>query len=224
MPRSRRQTPAGYVYHALNRAVARLPLFKKDRDYEAFIRVLDEAREHHPIRILGYCIMPNHWHFVLWPKRDDDITNFLRWLTHTHTMRWHRHYHTVGTGHLYQGRFKAFPVQEDDHFYTVLRYVERKPLRAGLVKRTEEWRWSSLNHRLTGSEPKDRLSAWPVSLPRDWVAYVNKLQTKAEEQAVRQSVNRGTPLGDEEWQKQTIQNLGLESTLRLPGRPRKNSE
>ena len=224
MPRSRRQTPAGYVYHALNRAVARLPLFKKDRDYEAFIRVLDEAREHHPIRILGYCIMPNHWHFVLWPKRDDDITNFLRWLTHTHTMRWHRHHHTVGTGHLYQGRFKAFPVQEDDHCYTVLRYAERNPLRAGLVKRAEEWPWSSLNHRLTGSEPKDRLSAWPVSLPRDWVAYVNKPQTKAEEQALRQSVNRGTPLGDEDWQKQTIRDLGLESTLRLPGRPRKNAE
>jgi putative transposase len=87
MPRPPRQAPGGYIYHALNRSVARLPLFKKDRDYEAFLRVLDEAHQKHPIRILGYCLMPNHWHFVLWPKGDRDITDFLRWLTHTHTKR-----------------------------------------------------------------------------------------------------------------------------------------
>jgi REP-associated tyrosine transposase len=151
MPRSRRQTPGGYVYHALNRAVVRLPLFKKDRDYEAFFRVLDEALDRHPIRILGYCVMPNHWHLVLWPKRDDDMTAFLRWLTHTHTMRWHAHYHTVGTGHLYQGRFKSFPVEQDDHLYTLLRYVERNALRAGLVRRAEDWHWSSLFTAVRGA-------------------------------------------------------------------------
>ena len=148
MPRTRRQTPGGYVYHALNRACARLALFRKDRDHEAFLRVVDEALERHPIRVLGYCVMPNHWHFVLWPKRDTDMTDFLRWLTHTHTMRWHTHYHTVGSGHLYQGRFKAFPIQEDLHLLTVLRYVARKAVRAGLVERVEDWRYSSAAPRL----------------------------------------------------------------------------
>src|SRR4029077_7575228 len=188
----------------------RLPLFKKESDYEAFFRVLDEALQLHPIRMLGYCIMPNHWHFVLWPKRDDDMTHFLRWLTHTHTMRWHRNYHTVGTGHLYQGRFKAFPIQEDEHLYTVLRYVERNPLRANLVSRAEDWPWSSLSHRLQRKEPKDRLSAWPVALPRDWRAHVNRAQTKAEEEALRRSVNRGTPFGGDAWQQQIVEDLGLE--------------
>lgn len=224
MPRSRRQTPGGYVYHALNRAVARLPLFKKDRDYEAFMGVLDEALALHPIRILGYCVMPNHWHFVLWPKRDDDMTHFLRWLTHTHTMRWHRHHHTVGTGHLYQGRFKAFPIQEDEHLYTVLRYVERNPLRANLVRRAEEWRWSSLSHRSKGEEPKDRLSAWPLSMPRDWVAHVNKPQTKAEEEALRQAVNKGTPFGGDDWRVETATELNLGFTLRPRGRPKKQEK
>src|ERR1700682_5536567 len=101
MPRSARNAPGGYVYHALNRAVARLPLFDKPADYDAFECVLLEAPKEHPTRLLGYCLMPNHWHFVLWPRRDGELTDFLRWLTHTHTMRWHAHHHTLGTGHLY---------------------------------------------------------------------------------------------------------------------------
>ncbi|MFM7841358.1 MAG: transposase, partial [Nitrospira sp.] len=85
MPRHARVAPGGVVYHALNRAVARLPLFQKPGDFEAFERVLHEALERHPIRLLGYCLMPDHWHFVVWPKGDGEVTAFLRWLTHTHT-------------------------------------------------------------------------------------------------------------------------------------------
>ena len=133
MPRGRRNCPAGFVFHAINRSVARLTLFEKPGDYDAFERVLSEAWERTPIRILDYTVMPNHWHFVLWPQSDAEVTEFLRWLANTHTMRWHAHHGTGGTGHLYQGRFKSFPVQEDEHLYTVLRYVERNPLRAGFV-------------------------------------------------------------------------------------------
>src|SRR4029077_8215547 len=126
------------------RAVARLPLFQKPADYEAFERVLVEAHEKFPIEILAYCVMPNHWHFVLRPTQDGQLTAFLRCLAHTHTMRWHAHHQTSGTGHLYQGRFKAFPVDDDSHFYSVVRYVERNALRGGLVPRAEAWRWCSL--------------------------------------------------------------------------------
>jgi putative transposase len=223
MPRTRRQAPGGFVYHALNRAVARLPLFKKSRDYEAFFRVLDEALARHPIRVLGYCVMPNHWHFVLWPRKDGELTAFLRWLTHTHTMRWHTHFHTAGTGHLYQGRFKSFPVEADDYFYTLMRYVERNALRAGLVRRAEDWPWGSLAFRAKGWEPKARLSRWPVPIPADWVARVNKPQTDAEQEALRRSVNRGTPYGSEVWQRKTAARLGLGHTLRPPGRPKKDA-
>ena len=159
MPRIARAAPGGYVYHALNRAVARLPLFKKEADFAAFERVLEEAQERHPTRIVAYCLMPNHWHFVLWPREDGEVTAFLRWLTHTHTMRWHAHHHTVGTGHLYQGRFKSFPLQTDDHYYAVLRYVERNPVRAGLVRRAEQWRWSSAWRRQCGGAEQALLLA-----------------------------------------------------------------
>ena len=226
MPRHARAAPGGYVYHALNRAVARLPLFQKDEDYRAFERVLVEALAKHPIRLLAYCLMPNHWHFVLWPEGDDDMTAFLRWLTHTHTQRWHAHYHTAGTGHLYQGRYRAFPVQEDDHCYTVLRYVERNALRANLVPRAEDWRWSSLAHRHGGEEDAIRrlLHPWPLPEPADWLKRVNRAETEAELEALRRSILRGQPFGTEAWQKRTAKKLDLEYTFRKQGRPRKGAK
>lgn len=221
MPRTARVAPGGLVYHALNRAVARLPLFEKEADYEAFERVLAEAQQRHPTRILAYCLMPNHWHFVLWPREDDELTAFLRWLTHTHTMRWHAHHHTGGTGHLYQGRFKSFPVQTDEHLAAVLRYVERNALRAKLVDRAEAWRWSSVWRRTSGDAESQRLlSGWPVEMPFDWLPSLNRPQNEAELAALRSAVRRGCPYGGQRWQKNAAVRLGLEYTLRPRGRPR----
>jgi putative transposase len=222
MPRSARQAPGGLVYHALNRGVARLPLFEKPADYDAFERVLAEALDRQPIRILAYVLMPNHWHFVLWPEGDHDLTTFCGWLTHTHTMRWHAHYHTSGTGHLYQGRFKAFPVEAGDPFYTVCRYVERNPLRAGLVTRAEHWRWSSLRRRILGDDrPRAFLHPWPMPLPDEWVERVHQPETEEELAAVRVAVQRGSPFGSAAWQKHLAARLGLGHTLRPLGRPPK---
>jgi putative transposase len=201
--------------------VARLPLFDKDGDYQAFERVLQAALVKHPTRLLSYCLMPNHWHLVLWPRRDGELTAFVRWLTHTHTMRWHAHYHTGGTGHLYQGRYKAFPVEGDDHLYAVLRYVERNPLRANLVRKAEAWRWSSLWQRLhEGALLRELLHPWPVPEPADWLAWVQAAQTEAELEALRRSVVRGSPFGTPAWQQRTVKRLGLEWTVRPRGRPR----
>jgi len=126
-------------------------IFGKQRDFEAFEEVIAQAKQRLPMRVLAWCVMNNHWHFALWPRGDGDLSEFMRWLTVTHTQRWHAAHRTSGTGPLYQGRFKSFPVQEDDHLWTVLRYVERNPLRANLVERADAWRWSSLWHRADGS-------------------------------------------------------------------------
>jgi len=222
MSRGPRQAPGGQVFHVLNRAVARLPLFEKPADYEAFLHVLGEALAQHPLRILALVLMPNHWHFVCWPQEDGQWTSFFRWLTHTHRMRWHAHYHTSGTGHIYQGRFKAFAVEGGDHFYTVCRYVERNPLRANLVARAEQWRWSSLWRRLHGDDqPGTFLAPWPLPCPADWVERVNEPETESELQALRRSVQRGCPFGGTGWQQQMAARLGLAHTLRPRGRPKK---
>src|SRR5258708_36947437 len=166
MPRTARVAPGGLVFHVLNRSVARLPLFQKAADFAAVERVLEETQERYPTRILAYCLMPNHLHFVLWPREDGELTDFVRWLTHTHTMRWHAQYHTSGTGHVYQGRFKAFPVETDDYFYSVVRYVHRNALRAELVARAEDWRWSSLWRRESGDPDSQALfSSWRLPCP-----------------------------------------------------------
>jgi putative transposase len=224
MPRRARQAPGGLVYHVLNRAVARLPLFEKDGDFEAFERVLREALHEHPTRLLAYCLMPNHWHLVLWPRVAGELSAFVRWLTHTHTMRWHAHYHTSGTGHLYQGRFKSFPIEADEHFYTVVRYVERNALRAHLVARAEQWRWSSLwQRRRQHTALSELLHAWPLPEPENWGRLVNQAQTRGELAALRRAVVRGNPFGSASWQQRTAKRLGLEYTLRPRGRPKKTA-
>ena len=222
MGRPHRAAEGGYVYHVLNRANARMTIFEDAGDYEAFEKALAQAVERTQTRLLAYCLMPNHWHLIVWPRKDGELSRFVGWLTLTHTQRWHAHRHSTGAGHVYQGRFKSFPIQEDEHFYTVARYVERNALRANLARRAEQWRWGSLYRWLRGSaEDKELLAAWPVSRKSKWGDHVNAPQTAAELAAVRRSVQRGQPFGDESWQARAVRRLGLESTLRPPGRPKK---
>ena len=147
MPRTARLAPGGMVFHVLNRGVGQMQIFERENDYDAFRRVVDETLRLAPTRICAYCWMPNHWHFVLWPQHDGDLSRFMQRMANMHTQRWQRAKGCVGHGHLYQGRFKSFPVESDDHFYAVVRYVERNALRAGLVERAEDWPWGSLHQR-----------------------------------------------------------------------------
>ena len=201
-----------------------MTIFETDADFQAFEQVLAQAVERSRTRLLAYCLMPNHWHLVVWPRKDGELSRFIGWLTLTHTQRWHAHRHSTGTGHVYQGRFKSFPLQEDEHLYSVARYVERNALRANLVRRAERCRWGSLYRWLRGSvEDKQLLAAWPVARQPNWVEHVNAPHTAAELVALRRSAQRGCPFGDETWSEKAIQRLGLESTLRPPGRPKKQN-
>ena len=198
-----------------------MTLFEKQADYEAFERVLQEAHSKFPLPIFSYCLMPNHWHFVVRPKTDSQVTDFFRWLTHTHTMRWHAHYHTEGTGHLYQGRFKAFPIEQKEYLLSVLRYVERNALRASLCERAEDWKYGSLWRIVYGDADAQRiLSRWPLDRPRTWKAMVNKPQSESELAAIRTCVKKGCPYGSEKFVRQSAARLSIEHTLRSRGRPK----
>ena len=166
--------------------------------------------------------MPTHWHFVLWPRHEGDLSKFVGWLTLTHTQRWHAHQQTTGTGHIYQGRFKSFIVQSDDHLHSVCRYVERNALRANLVKRAENWRWSSLwQYHYGDAKAKTLISDWPDPRPPNWLSVVNRPESTEELDALRKSVNRGQPFGGESWVRRTAKRLNIMSTLHPRGRPRK---
>lgn len=219
MPRTARASVGGVCYHVINRGNGRAKVFHKPADYNAFVALIAEAASRVPVRVVAYCLMPNHFHMVLWPRHDGDLSRFMQWLLTAHVRRYHRQYH--GTGHVWQGRFKAFPIQQDAHLLTVLRYVERNALRAGLVKQAENWAWSSVRWWRERGQWPAFLHEGPVARGRRWVADVNRPMTAAEEDALRRSVNRGTPWGAESWKLRTARRLGLESSLRPRGRPRK---
>jgi putative transposase len=222
MPRPRRAAAGGLIYQALNRANARLATFDNDDDYAAFERVLQQAVARFDMRLLDYCLMPDHFHLLLWPRADGDLSTFMRWLTMTHTQRWHADHGTAGTGQLYQGRYKSFPVQSDEHLLTVCRYVEQNALRANLVRRAEERKCGSLSARWAeeGVE-RPTLTPWPIKRPRDWRARVNRPLVPKAEEAILRGMHRGQPFGSESWQSEVAARLGLESSLRTRGRPRK---
>lgn len=216
MARTARASVGGICYHVLNRGNGRAEVFHKDADYGAFLDLLAAAQERVPMRLLAYALMPNHFHLVVWPRGDGDLSRWMQWLLTAHVRRYHRHYE--GSGHVWQGRFKAFPIEADEHLLTVLRYVERNPLRANLVARAELWPWTSLSWRKGGTRPT-MLADWPIECPRGWLARVNQPETDAELESLRRSIARGTPFGGDRWTRRIARRLGLEATLRPRGRP-----
>jgi putative transposase len=207
----------GVCYHVLNRGNARQEVFHKEQDYRAFMALVEEACARLPLRVLAWCLMPNHFHFVLWPHGDGDLSRWMQWLMTSHVRRYHRHYGS--SGHVWEGRFKAFPMEEDEHLWTVLRYVERNALRANLVRRAEAWPWSSASV-FDGRQCPAAMDAGPLPRCQDWLDWVNRPQSEAELAALRKCIERGTPYGSESWQHATARRLGLEASLHPRGRPR----
>jgi len=219
MPRVPRAALGGFAYHVLNRAVRRRTILVTPRDYSAFESLLIEAFERVPVTLFSYCLMPNHWHLVVCPSATGQLSQLMQWLTLTHTTRWHASHGTRGTGPLYQGRFKSIPVQHDEHLFRVCRYVERNPLRAGLVDRAEQWRWSSLWHRGRKST-QIPLEASQILHSTEWIEFVNRPQTVAELHPIRSAIRHGLPLGGDEWIAATASLMGLPRSPRPVGRPR----
>ncbi len=220
MPRRKRKNPGNVVYHVLNRANGRLRIFRKSADFEAFERILAAGLERSNMRLCGYCLMSNHWHLLLWPREEGDLSAFMQWVTMTHSQRWHAAHNTAGIGHVYQGRFKSFPVQSNEYYLTVMRYIESNPLRAGLVKSGKDWQYSSLAIRQEIDKENLVLSKGPLSLPRNWNRLVDVLPNQTLIDDLQRCTQRGRPFGTDIWTTRTASGMELESTLRPRGRPK----
>jgi putative transposase len=216
MPRTARAIVGGYCYHVLNRANRRAEVFHGRADYEQFCTLIARAQARLPLPILAMCLMPNHVHLVVRPIASRDLAQWMHWAFTTHVRWYHAKYQT--TGRIWQGRFKAFVMQEDHHLLTVMRYVERNAQRAKLVECAEDWEWSSLAWRRAARPPVD-LATSPVSLPSYWRHYVNVPQTAVELAEIRACANRQRPFGDAEWLAKQVASLGLESSVTPVGRP-----
>jgi putative transposase len=210
------------VFHVLNRANERVQLFQEPSDYRAFEAILREALEREPVSLLAYCVMPNHFHLVLTPQRDGAMSALMHWLGTTHARRLRRRLGNVGNGHVYQGKFKSFAVQDDAHLLSVCRYVERNPVAAGLVERAERWRWSSAGRRAGATAKREGLplAPWPLPMPAGWLDLLNVPQTSAERESLRMSLRTGAPYGEPEWQRATAERLGIFDRRRRSQRER----
>ena len=146
MPRSARLVDDGGIYHILNRGNGQQRVFKKDGDYLAFLDLLDQMLKKFNMDMFTYCLMPNHFHLLVKVKEGENLSRGMQWFTTTHVRRYHQHYRS--SGHLWQGRYKSFGIQDNDQFLTVARYIEGNPVRAGLVATAVDWFWSSHRQRL----------------------------------------------------------------------------
>ena len=204
----------------MNRGVRRMQLFDRPGDYRLFLDLFRETQRRIPIRCLAYCVMPNHFHFVLWPREDGEMSEFMFRFTTTHSKRWHMAHGSNGTGAVYQGRFKSIPVCADDYFLRLCRYVERNPVRAGLALKCEDWPWSSAG-QLEGHGGRLLLSAWPVDRPTNWSRILNDVENPAETDGIRAAVRRNAPFGPAAWQTRLASRLEINHSLSRIGRPRK---
>ena len=218
MPRIARGLSDGFVYHVINRGNNKQQVFHKDQDYDAFMDLVASATKRFSVKLYAYCLMPNHFHFVVSPEQGTALSAWMHLIMTSHVRRYNKYYEV--SGHVWQGRFKSFPVQRDEHLLVLMRYVEGNPVRSGLTATARDWLWSSHRERI-GESPTRFLAEVPIALPEFWTRYVDAKWTESEIERVRECVNRQAPFGSSTWRDQVGREFGLESTMRPRGRPRK---
>jgi putative transposase len=222
VPRRPRHELNGIAFHVMNRSVRETELFRTQRDFEAFAEITTDGlkRAQSKVRILSYEVMSNHWHQVITCDRIADLSTFMHWTQGTHANRWAGAHKARGRGYVYQGRFRAVPIQTSTSLVRVCRYVERNALRKHLVSAAEHWPWGSL-HAQCNNRHAIPLSPWPIPQPENWIELVNTPQSEAELSELRDRVRRDQPIGDSDWADHVASLLGL--TTNVLGRPRKRS-
>ncbi len=215
------------IYHALNRGNNRVDVFTEDGDHEAFLEALKQTQVRYPFKLLGYCLMTNHFHLLLQPHPGQSISRILQSLTVAHTRRYHKNHRS--SGHVWQGRFKSPVIQDDEHLLVVLRYIEANPLRAAIVSNPGEYKWSSFQHHGMGRDDPllspfpewEHLGSTPALRRRRWRDKVRASQKEAELAVIRTSLRTGRPLGETAWVERIAQRLRIDLQPHRRGRPPK---
>jgi putative transposase len=221
MPRIARGLVDNQIYHIINRGNRRESVFHDKFDYERFLKLLLDSKEKYKIKIYAYCLMPNHFHLVIYTKYAESLSKTMHRISSSYVRYYNKKYKI--SGHLWQGRYKSFIVEKDSYLLVLLKYVEANPKRANIVECCEDYKYSSANNRINNIFDK-LISNIPIDLPNDWSKYINDKEDKTDIDYIRNSIERQSPLGDELWQLNMVKKHGLESTLNPIGRPRRKNE
>ncbi len=217
MPRIARGETAGGIYHVINRGNMRMQVFDDAEDYRYFLELLKTGMKKERVELHAYCLMPNHFHLLLVPQKEGSLSRFMQWVMTSHVRYYHKKNKT--SGHVWQGRYKSFLVEQESYYITLIRYIEANASRAKLVKQAEAWEYGSLHDR--ASNNTGMIHEPLMTLPDNWIEYVNERINPHELETIRNSVNRQAPLGEASWQEEIAIKYGLLSTLRSRGRPKK---
>jgi putative transposase len=212
MPRRELAQAANVIFHVCNRSARRLLLFESPNDYLAFLNTLEEAKRRVPLELMAYCVMPNHFHLIVRPRVIGQLPAFMQWFQFTHSKRWRVFRGTSGEGAVYQGRYRAIPIQDDHHFLVACRYVEANAFRSRLVSRVEHWPWSSFCERIKRYQ-RVTLDPWPIPPPANWSALLNDQRQNPELLRLRKAVQKNVPFGGSAWMETFAASQGNERGL-----------
>lgn len=218
MPRIARVLADNQIYHIINRGNRREAVFHDNYDYEKFLKLLLELKEKYSIKIYAYCLMPNHFHIVIYTKYAEFLSQAMHWISSSYVRYYNKRYNI--SGHLWQGRYKSFIVQEDAYLLVLLKYVEANPKRAKIVNSCMDFKYSSVKQRIGNNA--FLIDEVPIILPSNWLEFINSDESKVDVDSIRNCIDRQSPFGDEFWKYDVSKKYGLESTLNSRGRPKKN--
>ena len=215
MPRMARLVVPDYPHHITQRGSRRQRTFFGDEDYQAYIDLLCELKADAGVDIWAYCLMPNHLHLVAVPQRKESLAILLRVTHHRYALRVNAMH--GWQGHLWQERFFS-TVMDDAHLLAAVRYVELNPVRAGLCKRADDWRWSSVHAHL--NDAPDNLVTTFVMRDRicDWYKYLSEDSSPEQLESLRQSTKTGRPVGSDEFVGRLEDLTGRRLRRQKPGR------
>jgi putative transposase len=193
-------------------------VFRGSHDYLAFLEMLLYAKERYQVELFAFCLLPDHFHLLVRPVSGSNLSHCMQWLQTSYARRFNDYHGTEGP--LWQGRYKSFLVQENEHLLTVMSYIEGHPLRIGLADTAEDYVWSSHRENYWGNL-RQKLDPLPVPLTDDWAASVDALLCERTLGRLKMSTQRQIPYGSPDWQRRVCREYGLEDSVRPRGRPRK---
>ena len=222
MPRQARTVFAGVPHHITQRGNRREDVFFTDEDRETYLEWLKDYCSKHKVEILAYCLMTNHIHLIALPKTETGLQSVLKPLHMRYAQRFNRQRNWKG--HVWQGRYFSSPLDEQ-YLWAAIRYVERNPVRARMVRKAENYAWSSAKSHCTGIPDSvlTRSAFWQKQFESigDWSAWLSEGDNESELSIIRRNIEKGLPCGSESFIKKLERKAGKVLQYRPLGRPRK---